>query len=83
MNELQRLQDWYRAQCNEDGEHSFGVTIDTLDNPGWIIKIDLAETTLDGKFFEPVSRGDSNPIMIGLAANRNPGNLLAAAAPTI
>jgi hypothetical protein len=60
MNELQRLQDWYRDQCNEDWEHSFGVKIDTLDNPGWMVKIDLAETELDGKAFEPLRRGDSD-----------------------
>lgn len=39
-----RLQHWYESQCNGDWEHSFGITIDTLDNPGWIISIDLAET---------------------------------------
>jgi hypothetical protein len=43
---LERLQDWYLSQCNEDWEHSFGVKIDTLDNPGWILKVDLAETEL-------------------------------------
>jgi len=60
MSELQRLQDWYRRQCNEDWEHSFGVKIDTLDNPGWMVKIDLTETALEGKSFEPLSRGDSD-----------------------
>ncbi|MFT7724523.1 MAG: immunity 53 family protein [Roseateles sp.] len=60
MSELQRLQDWYRAQCNEDWEHSFGVKIDTLDNPGWMVKIDLVETDLEGKAFEPQSHGNSD-----------------------
>ena len=60
MSELQRLQDWYRTQCNEDWEHSFGVKIDTLDNPGWMVKIDLVETDLEGKAFESQSRGDSD-----------------------
>ena len=60
MNELQRLQDWYRSQCNGDWEHSFGVKIDTLDNPGWMIKIDLNETELQRKHYEPLSRGDSD-----------------------
>ncbi|NII53796.1 immunity 53 family protein [Luteibacter sp. SG786] len=39
-----RLQQWYENQCDGDWEHSFGITIDTLDNPGWILSIDLAET---------------------------------------
>lgn len=56
MNELQRIQDWYRSQCNEDWEHGFGVRIATLDNPGWIVKVDLRETELAEKAFEPLSR---------------------------
>lgn len=60
MSELERLQNWYRDQCNEDWEHSFGVKIDTLDNPGWMVKIDVRETSLEQKSFEPVSRGDSD-----------------------
>jgi len=41
---LSRLQDWYYRECNEDWEHTFGIKIETLDNPGWMITIDLAET---------------------------------------
>lgn len=41
---LMRLQDWYANECNGDWEHSFGVKIDTLDNPGWTLDIDLRET---------------------------------------
>ncbi|MGE8262696.1 MAG: immunity 53 family protein [Stenotrophomonas sp.] len=59
MDELQRLQHWYRRQCNEDWEHTFGVTIDTLDNPGWHVCIDLIETELEQKPFASISRGDS------------------------
>ena len=44
MDVLDRLQKWYFSECNDDWEHSFGVSIDTLDNPGWILKVDLAET---------------------------------------
>ena len=39
-----RLQTWYLAECNGDWEHSYGIKIDTLDNPGWIVTIDLFET---------------------------------------
>ena len=41
---LSLLQRWYEAQCNGDWEHSYGVCIDTIDNPGWVGKVDLAET---------------------------------------
>lgn len=45
---------WYAAQCNEDWEHSFGVKIDTLDNPGWSVEIDLEDTGLCNKPFKEV-----------------------------
>lgn len=45
---LSLLQRWYFEQCNGDWEHSFGVKIDTLDNPGWMLTVDLAETSLAG-----------------------------------
>lgn len=44
MDAFERLQHWYLSECNGDWEHSFGVKIDTLDNPGWILKVDLSET---------------------------------------
>lgn len=48
---LQELQTWYLAQCDEDWEHDYGISIGTLDNPGWLITIDLAETLLELKPF--------------------------------
>ncbi|CAK14579.1 Imm53 family immunity protein [Pseudomonas entomophila] len=40
MNDLiEALQDWYARQCNDTWEHSFGVEISNIDNPGWKIKI--------------------------------------------
>ena len=53
-DELHELQAWYRAQCNGDWEHTYGVTIGTLDNPGWSISIDLAETSLADRGFTMV-----------------------------
>ncbi|MFL9583444.1 immunity 53 family protein [Stenotrophomonas sp. AB1(2024)] len=38
------LQKWYVRHCDGDWEHSYGVKIDTLDNPGWILTVDLADT---------------------------------------
>lgn len=49
MSILQLLQDWYSRQCDGQWEHSFGIKIDTIDNPGWSVKIDLAETELSEK----------------------------------
>lgn len=55
---LSWLMKWYLAECNDDWEHSYGVKIDTLDNPGWTLKIDLLETHLHGRPFERVVRGE-------------------------
>jgi len=41
---LSELERWYASQCNGDWEHSYGVKIDTLDNPGWRVQIDLHGT---------------------------------------
>ena len=38
------LQEWYISQCNGEWEHDFGVKIETIDNPGWEITIDLEGT---------------------------------------
>ncbi|UBU13523.1 immunity 53 family protein [Nonomuraea gerenzanensis] len=45
---LSYLQTWYASQCDGDWEHGYGVTIDTLDNPGWRLEIDLVGTSLEG-----------------------------------
>jgi Immunity protein 53 len=54
---LQGLQEWYRSQCNDAWEHTHGVKIDTLDNPGWTLSVDLKETELEDKPFSRISRG--------------------------
>lgn len=46
------LVDWFQAECDGDWEHSFGVSLTTLDNPGWAIKIPLSETEAEGREFE-------------------------------
>ena len=58
MQELARLQSWFESNCDESWEHSHGVKIDTLDNPGWQLCIDLAGTNLLGLSFDSVDRGD-------------------------
>ena len=56
MDTLQELQRWYQSQCNSDWEHSYGVKIDTLDNPGWSVTIELSETDIADRPFTEVQR---------------------------
>jgi Immunity protein 53 len=58
MTPIDRLSEWYRAQCNDVWEHSYGVSIGTLDNPGWLVKIDIVGTNLEGRTFIAEERGD-------------------------
>ena len=53
---IEWLQDWYAGECNGDWEHSYGVHIVTLDNPGWALSIALEETALEGVQLSKVTR---------------------------
>ena len=57
---LQWLQDWYRLQCNETWEHEHGISISTLDNPGWSVVIDLVGTDLAGSDMSPYTSDPSD-----------------------
>jgi hypothetical protein len=54
LNNLERLQNWYHATCDGDWEHSYGIHVTTLDNPGWSVDIDLTETDLEDRELLPV-----------------------------
>jgi hypothetical protein len=41
------VQNWFKSQCDGDWEHGTGVKIETLDNPGWLVTINLADTDWD------------------------------------
>jgi hypothetical protein len=55
---IEWLMQWYLDHCDSDWEHSYGVEIGTLDNPGWTLKIDLKDTTLEGRPFAKVAHGE-------------------------
>lgn len=46
MSTLTELQEWYLAQCNEDWEHTYGVSVGTIHNPGWSLTVELTDTYL-------------------------------------
>jgi hypothetical protein len=57
MNEFERLQAWYLSQCDGDWEHDGGVSITTLDNPGWSVDINLEGTALQDRTFISIEHG--------------------------
>ncbi len=54
-NDFLWLLKWYCKHCNGDWEHGTGIHIDTLDNPGWSIKINLEDTELEDKIFKKLN----------------------------
>lgn len=54
MDILAWLRDWYESNCDGYWEHMYGVKIETLDNPGWAVDIDLEDTYLEEVEFNEV-----------------------------
>ncbi|MBV8820361.1 MAG: immunity 53 family protein [Acidobacteriaceae bacterium] len=48
------LQTWYQQQCDGFWEHAYGVTIESLDTPGWMMTVDLTDTPLANATMETV-----------------------------
>jgi hypothetical protein len=40
--------------CNGDWEHGMGISISTLDNPGWAFRFSLKDTDLENLSFTPI-----------------------------
>lgn len=62
INALEQLQKWYMKNCNGDWEHGCSINIKTIDNPGWMIKINIQDTSEEFKEFKTVDedRSDSD-----------------------
>ncbi len=52
---VSRLQKWFSLNSDGEWEHSHGIRIETLDNPGWSVSVDLTSTPLDGMPFQGVN----------------------------
>lgn len=59
---IQWLQNWYSSNCDGDWEHDYGITIETIDNPGWNIKIDVVavDVTLANKEWKLFELSEKN-----------------------
>ena len=55
MDVLVALQKWFESQCDGDWEHQHGIKIETCDNPGWWVKIDLTDTPLHSRPFTAIA----------------------------
>lgn len=64
MENIQWLTNWFLGNCDGDWEHSNIVTIQTIDNPGWMVRIDISETSSQGKQMSKDLQGDENDWMV-------------------
>jgi hypothetical protein len=55
-NDFLWLLKWYYNHCNGDWEHGQGIHIDSIDNPGWSISINLEDTELQTKKFQTIEK---------------------------
>ena len=62
INFVELLQGWYEVQCNGIWEHSFGIEVVNIDNPGWKVKITGASLKRSG--LVSVERDESDWIRI-------------------
>lgn len=71
-NLLHFLEEWYESQCDEDWEHEFGIAIDTLDNPGWTLAIDLAGTECENQPFNEINweKDENNWVQCNVVNNQ-------------
>ena len=46
MEILEWIQNYFKNNSDGDWEHSSGIQITTLDNPGWDVEIDISNTSL-------------------------------------
>jgi hypothetical protein len=46
-NILDWLQKWYISQCDGEWEHDEGNKIQSSDNPGWIVEINVKDTDVE------------------------------------
>ena len=60
MELIEWLTNWYTSNCDGDWEHSYGIKIDTLDNPGWSFEADLLDTIHEGKKMSMKSLGSDD-----------------------
>jgi Immunity protein 53 len=79
---LEWLMAWYSSQCNGDWEHQHGIRIDTLDNPGWSLNVDLHETPHENQVLSArmTERSDNDWTFVEVKdftfrARGGPGNL--------
>jgi len=59
MNIFSWLENFFVQNCDGDWEHGNGIQIESLDNPGWLVRIDLVGTDLADPHFDEYQEENS------------------------
>jgi len=72
MGLIEQIQAWYIAQCDGDWEHQYGISIETLDNPGWRVIGDLSGKSLENISFQTYQedKGEEGWIFCEVSGNK-------------
>ena len=60
---ISEIENWFKQRCDGDWEHQGGISIETLDNPGWCVKVeysDLAHSVDDSVEEKSIRRSDTD-----------------------
>lgn len=65
------LQDFLTEHSNGDWEHQYGISVASLDNPGWDVRIDLSDTSFENVAVQDINetRSDIDWIIVRREAN--------------
>ena len=76
MGLIEQIQVWYIAQCDGDWEHQYGISIETLDNPGWRVIVDLSGTSLENISYQTYQedKGEEGWIFCEVSGNKFVGS---------
>ena len=61
----------FEKQCDGDWEHGYGIRIETIDNPGWSVEIDLNATEFALPDFQYKLFEKSETDWVGFEVNKN------------
>lgn len=56
MDPLTWLAKWYESRCDGEWESEYGINIESVNNPGWMVRVDLDGTGLDPDAFVPIAQ---------------------------
>jgi hypothetical protein len=67
MDSLLWLTNWFTSHCDGDWEHENQIKIYTVDNPGWVIRVDLRYTAIENLTIDYVLVEDSETDWYGFS----------------